>query len=205
MSPTPNLPNSNTSKNTAIILAALLNIGIQNAATASVKPPTSANETVNQPILQQPNFIAQQRLVNSVGGCSVIIPKEVTTNEVDRLLAYSPTTRTSYLVTFKDFPIAGQLNLVEKRQMLAIALKEGLGLSGVIVRSTDYEIDGHPGLDILMRHGDGTRGQYRAFVVNQRVFFLGAVTTDQFTQESSDFFASFRIHPDTIRSTSEIY
>ncbi|MHC5733731.1 hypothetical protein [Nostoc sp.] len=72
-------------------------------------------------------------------------------------------------------------------------------LSGKVIRTTHLVIDGHPGLELVTEHSDESLGQYRAFVVNQCLYFMEAMTSDELTTESVNFFNSFRVYPEQIR------
>lgn len=61
-------------------------------------------------------------------------------------------------------------------------------LSGKVIRTTNLVINGYPGLELLIDHSDESLGQYRAFVVNQRLYFMGAMTSDELTTESVNSF-----------------
>ncbi|MEH2159238.1 hypothetical protein [Nostoc sp.] len=71
-------------------------------------------------------------------------------------------------------------------------------LSGKVIITTHFVIDGHPGLELVIEHSDESLGQYRAFVVNQRLYFMEAMTSDELTTESVHFFDSFRVYPERI-------
>ncbi|HIK07549.1 MAG TPA: hypothetical protein IGS40_23130 [Trichormus sp. M33_DOE_039] len=182
--------------------------GIQNPATALVKPPISANEIVNsnQKISKYLDAIAQNTYRGPDRDFAIDMPGRITNNTNEQLTSVSSSTNTAYTIMHRDSPAATQLTPLQIRQVLQISMQEAFGGTGVVVRTTSYEIEGYPGLEILIRHSDGMLGQYRAFAVNQRLYFMGAVTPNKFTREAFNFFNSFRIYPERIRySNSEVY
>ncbi|MGB3636644.1 MAG: hypothetical protein WBA39_03495 [Rivularia sp. (in: cyanobacteria)] len=68
-----------------------------------------------------------------------------------------------------------------------------------IVRSTNLEIDGYPGLELLIQHSDGTTGQYQGFIVKGRMYVIGSVTQGELTTEAVNFFDSFRVYLERVR------
>ncbi|WGV25456.1 hypothetical protein [Halotia branconii] len=173
-------------------------------ALALVNQPTSANKVVSvntsirtpkQPLLVAQNYIywGPQR------DCQILMPGVVTENILNRLTSFSATTQTAYTIIQRDFPKASRIPIPQLRQVLQSAMRETIGHTGKIIRTTNLVIDGHPGLELLMQHSDGSLGQYRAFVVNQRFYFMGSLTKDELTTEAVNFFDSFRVYPEQIR------
>ncbi|WP_225894381.1 hypothetical protein [Atlanticothrix silvestris] len=155
-----------------------------------------------QPLLVVQNYIywGAQR------DCQIMMPGVVTENMLDRLTSFSATTQTAYTIIQRDFPEASRIPIPQLRQVLQSAMRETIGHTGKVIRTTNLVIDGHPGLELLMQHSDGSLGQYRAFVVNQRLYFMGSLTKDELTTEAVNFFDSFRVYPERIRySNSSIY
>ena len=134
------------------------------------------------------------------------MPGTVTQNADEQLISASAVTRTAYIVKHKDFPQASRIPIPQLRQVLQSAMQETIGITGKVIRTTNLVIDGHPGLELLMEHSDGSLGQYRLFAVNQRLYFMGAITADKLTTEAVNFFDSFRVYPEQIRySNLETY
>ncbi|MEH2459199.1 hypothetical protein [Nostoc sp.] len=191
------------------LLALGVTLGTQNPATALVEQPVFSNKIVfiNTNILtpKQSNLVADNSPYSSPEGDSTIsIPGIVTESTEGQLTSVSATTHTVYTIIYRDFPEAPRMPIVQVRQVLESAMRESIGRTGKVIRTTNLVIDGHPGLELLMEHSDESLGQYRAFVVNQRLYFMGAITQDELTTESVNFFDSFRVYPERIRySTSE--
>jgi hypothetical protein len=195
---------------TLAIAATTMFFGIQNPATALVQPTISANKTdvtINstRQISKQPNVIAQNYNYWGPDRDFIIqMPGEVTNNTNDQLTSVSYLTNTAYTITHKDSPAAARLTPSQIREILRSSMLDTIGRTGLVIRTDNYQIEGYPGLELVIRHRDGTLGQYRAFAVNQRLYFMGAVTP-RFTRESVDFFHSFRVYPERIRYSGNYY
>ncbi|MDB9373842.1 hypothetical protein [Nodularia sphaerocarpa] len=181
-----------------------------NAAAALVNQSNSATELVpSNTIIQtpkQPIFIAENDTYWGPNrDFKILMPGEVITNTVDQLISVSAT-QSVYIVINKKFPQASRIPIPQLRQVLQTAMRESIGRQGKIIQTNNLVINQHPGLELLMQHSDGTLGQYRAFVVNQRFYLMGTVTTDELTTESVTFFDSFRVYPERIRySNRDVY
>ncbi len=157
---------------------------------------------------KQSNLVADNSVYQSQqGDCEISVPPgKVTDSTEEQLISVSATTGTVYTIIHKDFPGFSRIPILQVRQVLQSAMRETIGRTGKVIRTTNLVIDGHPGLELLMEHSDESLGQYRAFVVNQRLYFMGAMTSDELTTESVNFFDSFRVYPERIRySNSGIY
>ncbi|UKO97883.1 hypothetical protein [Nostoc sp. UHCC 0870] len=194
-------------KNTLTAIAITLttmSVGIHNPATALVKPPISVNETVTINLSnqrpKQPNVITQNDTYRGPDrDYTIKMPGTVTNNTNDQLTSVSSITNTVYTILSKYSEAATQLTPSQTRQVLHSSMLETIGRTGLVIRTNNYQIEGYPGLELTMQHADGTLGKYRAFAVNQRLYFMGAITTNKFTRESIDFFDSFRVYPEQIR------
>lgn len=182
-------------------------IGMQNSALASVNQLISSNGLVfintNTLTPKQSNLLVENDTYwGPEQDFKISMPGTVTKNITDELTSVSPNTQTVYTVIHKNFPEASRIPIPQVRQVLQSAMRESIGLTGKVIRSTNLVIDGHPGLELLMEHSNGSLGQYRAFVVNQRLYFMGAMTGNELTTESVNFFDSFRVYPEQIRYSS---
>ncbi|WP_414542609.1 hypothetical protein [Nostoc sp. CCY0012] len=162
----------------------------------SVLNLVSSNTRIQAP--KQPILIAED---NTYWGperdFQIFMPGEVIKNTLDQLTSISANQRV-YTIIHRNFPQASSIPIPQLRQVLRTAMRETIGRQGKIIQTTNLVINKHPGLQLLIQHSDGTLGQYRAFVVNQRLYFMGTVTKDELTTESVDFFDSFRVYPERI-------
>ncbi|MBD2776441.1 hypothetical protein [Iningainema tapete] len=85
------------------------------------------------------------------------------------------------------------------RQLLQSSMRENIASKGKVVRSTALVVDKYPGLELLVQNYDGSLGQYQAFLVKGRMYVLGALTSDELTTETVNFFESFSFYPERIR------
>ncbi|MDB9304406.1 MULTISPECIES: hypothetical protein [Cyanophyceae] len=180
----------------------VLVLGTQNPAVALVNPSISAIELVSSTTKvqtpKQPILIAENDTYWGPNrDFKILMPGKIVTNTDDQLISVSAT-ESVYMVIHRNFPQASRIPIPQLRQVLQSAMRESIGLDGKIIQTTNLVINQHPGLELVMQHSDGTLGQYRIFVVNQRVYFMGTVTTDELTTESVNFFDSFRVYPENI-------
>jgi hypothetical protein len=185
----------------AIVLSAIT-VGMQNPVAAVVNNQASQANlvlvTTKQLTTKQPVLVAiNDTYWGPQGDFKISMPGEVTENTSEQLTSVS-TTQTVYTVIHRDFPEASGIPIPQIRQVLQSAMRETIGGTGKVIRSTNLVIDGYPGLELLMQHSDGSLGQYRAFVVNQRLYFMGALTPDELTTEAVNFFDSFQVYPEQI-------
>lgn len=198
-----------TLKNIAVTSCTLLTLGAHNPAIALVDQAVFSGKLVsihtNTSTPKQSNLVADNSTYWSPqGDRKIFMPGIVTESTDEQLTSVSATTQTVYTIIHKNFPEASRIPILQVRQVLQSAMRETIGRTGKVIRTTNLIIDGHPGLELLMEHSDESLGQYRAFVVNQRLYFMGAITRDELTTESVNFFDSFRVYPERIRySTSE--
>ncbi|WP_392476364.1 hypothetical protein [Nostoc sp. C110] len=186
----------------AIVLSAMT-VGMQNPAAAVINNQASQANlvlvTTKQLTTKQPVLVAiNDTYWGPQGDFKISMPGEVTENTSEQLTSVSAT-RTVYTVIHRDFPEASRIPIPQIRQVLQSAMRETIGGTGKVIRSTNLVIDGHPGLELLMEHSDESLGQYRAFVVNQRLYFMGSLTPDELTTEAVNFFDSFQVYPERIR------
>jgi hypothetical protein len=128
------------------------------------------------------------------------MPGSVQENELRKLMSWSDTTQTLYMIIHRDMPVdVSYLSVEEVEQVLQTSMREEMASTGKIVRSTNLEIDGYPGLELLVQHTDGTTGQYRGFIVKGRMYFMGAATQGELTTEAVNFFDSFGVYPERVR------
>ncbi|MCC5663800.1 hypothetical protein LC653_07660 [Nostoc sp. CHAB 5784] len=194
-------------KNIAVTSCTLLTLGIHNPAIALVDQAvfSSGLVSINTKKLtpKQSNLVADNTTYWSPqGDCKILMPGIVTDSTEEQLTSVSATSRTIYTIIHKEFPEASRIPIPQVRQVLQSAMRETIGRTGKVIRTTNLVIDGHPGLELLMEHSDESLGQYRAFVVNQHLYFMGAITPNELTTESVNFFDSFRVYPERIRYSS---
>ncbi|MCC5623986.1 hypothetical protein [Nostoc sp. CHAB 5715] len=197
----------NALKNIAVTSCTLLTLGMHNPAIALVDQAvfSSGLVSINTKKLtpKQSNLVADNSTYwSSQENCKILMPGIVTENTEEQLTSVSANTKTVYTIIHKEFPEASRIPIPQVRQVLQSAMRETIGRTGKVIRTTNLVIDGHPGLELLMEHSDETLGQYRAFVVNQQLYFMGAITPNELTTESVNFFDSFRIYPERIRYSS---
>lgn len=187
----------------------LLSFGMQNSAAGldnqSILSSGLESIDTNSRISKQSHVIALNGTYywSPQRDCKIFMPGILTGDSTEEeLTSVSATTRTAYTIIYRDFPIASRIPIPQVRQVLQSAMRETVALTGKVIKTTNLVIDGHPGLELLMEHSDGSLGQYRAFVVNQRLYFMGAMTRDELTTESVNFFDSFRVYPERIRYSS---
>jgi hypothetical protein len=159
----------------------------------------SANN--NQPKTKQPTLIA---LNDTYWGPNrdfeIQMPGSIVDNKERKLISWSDTTQTAYVIVHKDMPVdASYLPIGEIREILQTSMRGKMTSTGRIVRSTNLEIDKYPGLELLVEHADGTTGQYRGFIVKGRMYFIAAVTQGELTTEAVHFFDSFGVYPERVR------
>ncbi len=192
--------------NTIAVTFVAMTFGMQNPAVALVNKPMSSDNLVsihtNSRTPKQPILVAENDTYwGPQRDFKIFMPGKITENTLEQLTSVSAT-RTVYTVVHKDFPEASRIPIPQLRQVLQSAMRETIGLTGKVVRTTNLVIGGQPGLELMMQHSDGSLGQYRAFTVNQRLYFMGAVTDDELTTEAVNFFDSFRVYPERIRYSS---
>lgn len=193
----------NSPKSIAVAFMAMV-FGMHNPAIALDKQAASTNQLVsintkNQTI-KQPILVADNNIYwGPQQDFQIFMPGRVTENTGEQLISASAVTRTAYVIIHRDLPEASRIPVPQLRQVLQTAMRESIGITGKVIRTTNLVIDGHPGLELLMEHSDGTLGQYRVFAVNQRLYFMGAITPDELTTEAVNFFDSFRVYPEQIR------
>lgn len=128
------------------------------------------------------------------------MPGAIVTNEYNKLASWSATSRTTYVIAHRYMPPeVSYLSTQQIRQLLQSSMRENIANEGKVVRSTNLVIDGYPGLEMLVQNSDGSVGQYQAFLVKQRMYILGAVTSDELTSEAVNFFDSFGVYLKRIR------
>lgn len=129
------------------------------------------------------------------------MPGLITINKHDQLGSKSSRNNTEYMIMHQDTAfdrvpkplIPGALNK---------AMRKTIGKSGKVIRSRNLAIGNHPGLELMVQHSDGSLGQYQAFVVKQRLYFLGAKAGNELTTESANFFNSFRVYPQRVSTSN---
>lgn len=197
----------NAVKKIAVTSCTLLTLGMHNSAIALVDQAVFSSGLVfintKKLTSKQSNLVADNSTYwSSQENCKILMPGIVTENTEEQLTSVSDNTKTVYTIIHKSFPEASRIPIPQVRQVLQSAMRETIGRTGKVIRTTNLVIDGHPGLELLMEHSDQTLGQYRAFVVNQQLYFMGAITPDELTTESVNFFDSFRVYPERIRYSS---
>jgi hypothetical protein len=200
--------------NTRIIFGAaylVMVVGMPNPASASVHQLILSSETVsiNSNIFpsKNPNLVADSTIYwGAKQDFKISMPGVITQNTSDQLTSTSDYYQAVYTIINQDFPEASRIPIPQIRQVLKSSMRETIGSTGKIVRTTDLVIDKYPGLELIIQHPDGSTGQYRSFVVNQRLYFMGARTQGELTTEAVNFFDSFRVYPQKINySNRRVY
>lgn len=182
-------------------VGALVNNQIPHSNLASITTKERTNNVEMLHVTSQLNLVAiNDTYWGPQRDFEIWMPGRITENTLYQLASVSPT-RTVYTIIHKDFPEASRVPIPQIRQVLQSTMRETIGGTGKVVRSTNLVIDGHPGLELLIQHPDGYLGQYRAFVVKQRLYFMGALTQDELSTETANFFDSFRVYPEGISSS----
>jgi hypothetical protein len=190
-----------------IIFIALsgITVGMQNPAAALVnnQAPQSnlASVTTKQLTSKQPIQVALNDIYwGPQRDFKIGMPGEVASNKHDELTSWSAESQTTYIIVHRDMPPeVFYLSTQGIRQLLQSSMRENIASKGKVVRSTNLVIDGYPGLELLVQNSDGSLGQYQAFLVKGRMYVLGAVTSDELTTETVNFFDSFGVYPERIR------
>jgi hypothetical protein len=155
----------------------------------------------NQLTTKQPTLIA---LNDTYWGPNqdfkIRMPGSIRQNELRKLVSWSDTTQTIYIIAHTDLPVETPYLSAEKiRELLQTSMRGQMTSTGKIFRSTNLEIAGYPGLELLVQHSDGTTGQYQGFIVKGRMYVIGAVTQGELTTEAVNFFDSFGVYPERVR------
>jgi hypothetical protein len=127
------------------------------------------------------------------------MPGEVVENDNDKLMTLNTTSQTVYMIFHKDIPLdIYSLSSKDIREVLQTALRQNIDTRGKVVESANIVIEGYPGIELLIKHSDGSQGQYQGYVVRRRLYLLGARATDELSIEAANFFDSFRVYPTRI-------
>ncbi|NJO27515.1 MAG: hypothetical protein HC874_08160 [Richelia sp. SL_2_1] len=128
------------------------------------------------------------------------MPGSIQENEQRLLMSWSDTTQTAYMIVHTDLPVeTPYLSAEQIREILQTSMRGQMTTTGQIIRSTNLEIDGYPGLELLVQHSDGKTGQYQGFIVKGRMYVIGAITEGELTTEAVNFFDSFGVYPERVR------
>ncbi len=191
-------------------LVLMLSVGFPKAQAISVKN-TELNQSesksfalVNnhQTTVKQPISIAQNdTYVGADGDFEIRIPGVIQENKNQKLVSYSNKTQTVYIIHYRDMPSeVSYLPGNAVAQVLRETLKESFASEGKIISTTDLTIaDKYPGIEILVLNNDGTKGKYRSYIVQRRMYIMGAVTPKTLTGEVDDFLDSFGIYTNRLR------
>jgi len=158
----------------------------------------SERNTISSPLLKPPIKIARDDTYwGPQRDFEIQMPGEVVVNTKNTLTTTNATTGTLYIIVHLDLPVDGDL-LSSKgiRQILQAAFRQNL--EGKVIKTANIEIQGYPGIEFLVEHSNGTRGQYYGYVVKERVYMLGAISFGELTTEATNFFDSFKIYPSRI-------
>ncbi|OUL21940.1 hypothetical protein BV378_25775 [Nostoc sp. RF31YmG] len=191
----------------ALLSFSALILGTQNPATALVNNQASQVNLVSisteKFTNKQPNLVAINDIYWSPQrDFEIMMPGELVSRETDKLGSLSTATQTAYMIAYKDMPAeVDSLSTQQIRQLLQSAMRENIASEGKVVKSSNLVIDKYPGLELVVQNSDGSLGQYQAFMVKGRIYFLGAITSDELTTETVNFFDSFGVYPDRIRSS----
>jgi hypothetical protein len=188
-----------------ISLIGLTTLEIQYPAMALVNKEKSWNFQPTLPWINMQNQTIQIAKNDQYWGpqrdFEIWMPGDLIENTKDHLMATNTTTNTTYMIMHGDIPTdTYYLNSQEIREILQTSLRSTIGSDGKVVKSTNIEIKGYPGLELLIQHSDGTQGQYQGYIVRRRLYLLAARTSDELTTEVANFFDSFRIYPSRIVS-----
>lgn len=170
-------------------------LGIQNPAAALVENQASISS--KQLTVKQPTQVA----INDVywgpnQDFRIRMPGKVQSNKKRTLTSFSKATQTVYVILHQDLPPETDYLSNEKiREVLQTSMRKKIDRDGKIIRSTNYVIEGYPGLQLLVQQDNGYVSQYRAFVVKRRMYIIGAVTKGELGKQSERFFDSFRVYP----------
>lgn len=159
----------------------------------------SAND--NQPTTKQPTLIAlNETYWGPNQDFKIQMPGSIERNELRLLMSLSQTTQTAYVIFHRDLPIETPYLPPRKiREVLQTSMRKEMTSRGQIFRSTNLEIGGYPGLELLVQHSNGNTGQYQGFIVKGRMYIMGAATEGELTTEAVNFFDSFRVYPERVR------
>ncbi|MHC5828725.1 MAG: hypothetical protein ACYT04_75685, partial [Nostoc sp.] len=69
------------------------------------------------------------------------MPGTVTESTEEQLTSLSPRTQTVYTIIHRDFPEASRIPIVQIRQVLESAMRESIGRTGKVIRTTNFVID----------------------------------------------------------------
>jgi hypothetical protein len=190
----------------AMVLSAVT-IGAQNPAEALIDNQASLTNSVSistkQLTTKKPVLVA---INNDYWGpqsdFKVWMPGQIENNTNKELVSWSDATQTRYVIVHRDMPVEVNYYTTQQiRQLLQTSMRRGIASKGKVVKSTNLVIDGYPGLELLVQHFDGSLGEYRAFLVKGRMYGMGAVSRNELTTETVNFFDSFRVYPQQIGSS----
>lgn len=191
-------------------LVLMLSVGFPKAQAISVNN-TEINQSesksfvlVNnhQTTAKKPILIAQNdTYVGADGDFEIRIPGVIQENKNQKLVSYSNNTQTVYVIHYRDLPSeVSYLPGNAVAQVLRETLKESFASEGKIISTTDLTIaDKYPGIEILVLNNDGTKGKYRSYIVQRRMYIIGAVTPKTLTGEVDEFLDSFGIYTNRLR------
>ena len=194
-------------KLTLISLFTLGSLPIQNPAIALVNPGKLGNSSINLGLNITKQFTKKQPIQIATddeywgpqGDFKILMSGEVAENTKNSLLTVNTLTQTVYMIFHGDIPTdTDYLDSEQIREVLQTSLRKNLDIKGKVIKSTDMVIQGYPGIELLVEHSDGTKGQYQAYIVRRRLYLIGARAKDELTTEAANFFESFRVYPSKI-------
>ncbi|MEH2270908.1 MAG: hypothetical protein V7K68_21260 [Nostoc sp.] len=146
-------------KNIAVTSCTLLILGTHNPAIALVDQAVFSRMLVsintNALTPKQSNLVADNSTYWSPqGDCKILMPGIITDSTEEQLTSVSATIHTIYTIIHKEFPEASRIPILQVRQVLQSAMRQTIGRTGKVIRTTNLVIDGHPGLELLMEHSD---------------------------------------------------
>ncbi|NJN11431.1 MAG: hypothetical protein HC836_39585 [Richelia sp. RM2_1_2] len=131
---------------------------------------------------------------------TIWMPGSIQENGLRELMSWSDITQTAYMIVHTDLSVkVPYLSAAQINEILQTSMRGHISSTGKIVRSTNLEIGEYPGLELLVQHSDGKKGQYQGFIVKGRMYVLGAVTEGELTTEAVNFFDSFSVNPEVVR------
>lgn len=169
----------------------------------ALKPAIAAThpqKAIIQSSLDSLNLLAFNDVYKgSEGDFEIWMPEAIISRKYGELSSRSATTSTVYFLFHNDVPDGADIfSNKGMRLVMEAALRQNFEAGDRVVKSTDMVVDSYPGLDFLVQHADGSKGQYQTYLVKRRLYILAARTPNELTTETTSFFESFRVYPDRL-------
>lgn len=162
-------------------------------------PTLAQEETRIQSELKRFNLVSDALTKSAImngpdGDFSIWMPGQITQNTSEALASYSSATSTTYGMLHFDLNSSVRGMSEHELSELVYDLVSGfVNQSGVVVDSQEFEIDGVPVWEVTAVEADGRRAKHRLLIRGRRVYYRYAITATRFSDESYDFFRSFRL------------